>query len=96
MDVVITLSERGLSLTGRNTHIDDVHNGNFLGMIELLSHYDSYLQEHVNKFKVSQSSQNRLQAEIETHFPCFFCFTLFRVLSVNISCHIQSTVPALV
>lgn len=55
LDVTITLSERGLPFTGSSCHIGDVHNGNFLGVIELLARYDTLLQEHVNKIRESQS-----------------------------------------
>ena len=63
MDVVIALSGRGLAFTGKNAHIGDVHNVHFpyWDMIELISRYDSLLQENMNKIKVSQSFQNRLQ-----------------------------------
>ena len=62
IDVVIFLGERGLPLPGSSQRIGDVHNGNFLGPIQLLSHYDPLLQEHVTKIKVSQERGDRLQA----------------------------------
>jgi hypothetical protein len=61
LDVVMTLAERGLAFLGDNCHIDDVHNGNFLGLIELLSHYDTLLQEHVNKIREAQSSGKQVK-----------------------------------
>ena len=49
IDVVLFLGERGLSFRG-DTHVfGDVHNGNFLGIIELISHYDPIIREHVTK-----------------------------------------------
>ena len=47
IDVVLFLGERGLSFRGDTHTIGDVHNGNFLGIIELISHYDLVLREHV-------------------------------------------------
>ena len=62
IDVVIFLGERGLPFRGSSQRIGDVHNGNFLGLIELLSHYDPLLQEHVTKIQASQERGERLQA----------------------------------
>ena len=39
--------------------LGDVHNGNFLRLLELLANYDPLLQEHV---KLSQQRNERLQA----------------------------------
>ncbi|XP_065672106.1 zinc finger MYM-type protein 1-like [Hydra vulgaris] len=42
-------------------HIYDPDNGNFLGIIELLSKYDPILSEHVKKVHESQLNKKRLQ-----------------------------------
>ena len=55
------MGERGLAFRGENQRIGDPHNGNFLGILELLSHYDPILKEHLEKVKASQESQKRLQ-----------------------------------
>lgn len=62
IDVVLFLGERGLSFRGDTHVIGDVHNGNFLGIIELISHYDPVLREHVTKVQESQKEGKRLQA----------------------------------
>ena len=62
IDVVLFLGERGLSFRGDTHVIGDVHNGNFLGIIELISHYDPILREHVTKVQQSQKERKRLQA----------------------------------
>ena len=62
IDVVLTLAERGLAFRGSNHRIGDMHNGNFLGIIELLSRYDPILQDHVEKVREAQQSGKRLQA----------------------------------
>ena len=62
IDVVVFLGERGLPFRGSSQRIGDIHNGNFLGLIELLSHYDPLLREHVTKIQVSQEKGERLQA----------------------------------
>ena len=60
--MVIFLGERGLAFRGSSLRIGVVHNGNFLGLLELLAHYDPLLEEHVTKVKVAQQKGERLQA----------------------------------
>lgn len=61
LDVILFLSERGLPFFGSNKHIASEHNGNFLGIIELLSKYDPILYDHVQRIRDSQHNKNRLQ-----------------------------------
>ena len=42
--IVVFLGERGLPFRGSSQRIGDIHNGDFLGLIELLAHYDPILQ----------------------------------------------------
>eukprot|EP00795_Rhopilema_esculentum_P000983 gene983-10755_t len=49
LDVVMFLGERGLAFRGDSEKIGDTHNGNFLGILELLARYDPFLQEHIGK-----------------------------------------------
>ena len=47
---VIKLScERGLALRGENEIMGSAANGNYLGMPELLAHYDDFLKQHIQK-----------------------------------------------
>ena len=62
LDVVMFLGERGLTIRGDSEKIGDAHNGNFLGILELLARYDPLLQEHVGKVKSAQERGTRLQA----------------------------------
>ncbi|XP_064089908.1 zinc finger MYM-type protein 5-like [Macrobrachium nipponense] len=62
LDVVRTLGERGLSFQGESSMICDTNNGNFLGIIELLSRYDAILQDHVSEVREAQKDGKRLQA----------------------------------
>lgn len=39
-------TSRGLSFQGDNSTISDVHNGNFLGVLEILGKYDKINLEH--------------------------------------------------
>lgn len=45
--VVKFISQRGLPFFGTNETFGSVHNGNFLGIIELLSTFDLFLAEHI-------------------------------------------------
>ena len=45
---------------GLSQRIGDPHNGNFLGIIELVSRYDPVLQLHVNKMGEAQRQGNRV------------------------------------
>jgi len=61
IDVVSFLGERGLAFRGSSQRIGDRRNGNFLGLIELLSHYDEVLREHVTQVAESQKKGERPQ-----------------------------------
>ena len=61
IDVVIFLGERGLPFRGSTKRIHDVHNGNFLGNLELIAHYDPVLEWHIEKVRDSQKREMRLQ-----------------------------------
>lgn len=67
IDVVLYLACRGQSFQGDNETIGDIHNGNFLGIIELISHWDPVLNDHVEKVKNSQKQGKRLKAHYLSH-----------------------------
>ncbi|XP_065658692.1 uncharacterized protein LOC136083215 [Hydra vulgaris] len=69
LDAIIFLSERGLALFGSNQRIGDRANGNFLGIIELLSKYDPLLAEHVKHVRESQHSSPQRWEILKQHFP---------------------------
>ncbi|KAG8175346.1 hypothetical protein JTE90_027047 [Oedothorax gibbosus] len=48
--VIKFISQRGLSIFGENETIGSAHNGNFLGILELLSTFDPILAGHINKY----------------------------------------------
>ena len=64
LDVITFLGERGLPFLGDTERLGNPHNGNFLGIIELLSNYDPILKEHLGKVRQAQSEGKRLQ----THY----------------------------
>lgn len=47
--VVQFLAQRGLAFFGEN-EIGNAHNGNFLGIMELIANCDSFLKEHPNSY----------------------------------------------
>ena len=53
IDFTVFLGERGLAFQGSSQCIGDSNNRNFLGLIELLSHWDPILKEHVLKVEES-------------------------------------------
>ena len=48
--VIMFLSERGLAFRGDNEILGSVHNGNYLGISELLSKFDPFLDEHLKQY----------------------------------------------
>jgi len=50
IDVLIFLAERGLAIRGTDQIIASSHNGNYLGLIELLAEYDTLLASHIRKY----------------------------------------------
>jgi hypothetical protein len=61
LDVTLFLGERGLAFRGETQKIGQSNNGNFLGILELLSHYDPLLEKHLSKVKELQQSGHRMQ-----------------------------------
>ena len=43
------LSSRGLAFRGSSDLVGSSQNGNFLGFLELLAEYDTFLAEHIQK-----------------------------------------------
>lgn len=54
LDVTLFLSERGLPFRGVTQKVGQPNNGNFLGVLELLSHYDPVLSKHLEQVQHSQ------------------------------------------
>lgn len=73
LDTILFLGERGLALRGESHIVGEPNNGNFLGILELISHYDPILRQHLEKVKKSQQLHQHLQvhylsAEIQNEF----------------------------
>lgn len=70
IDVIIFLSERNLAFRGTDEHFGSSSNGNFLGIIEVISKYDNILEKLIEKVigsrkrsqahYLSPSSQNEI------------------------------------
>lgn len=60
LDTTLFLTSRGLAFQGENTQIGDVHNGNFLGVLELLGKYDEVIREHLAKIKENQLNKKSM------------------------------------
>lgn len=60
-DVTLFLVERGLAFRGNGDKISDCNNGNFLGILELLTKYDPLLNEHLRNVRHFQDIGKKLQ-----------------------------------
>lgn len=69
LDVTLHLASRNLAFRGKTSNLDDVHNGNFLGTLELLSHYDPLLHKHLEKVRQKKKGLTHyLSAETQNEF----------------------------
>ena len=50
ISVIRTLTERGLALRGTEEKFGSLHNGNYLGLLELISEFDPFLASHIVKY----------------------------------------------
>ena len=66
VDVLKFICERGLVIRGKDSLIGSVHNGNYLGLLELLSIYDSFLCTHISKYVNKDSGHTSYLS----HFSC--------------------------
>jgi hypothetical protein len=60
LDVILFLSRQNLSFRGHREDASSANRGNFLELVELLSHYDAVLKEHLVRFQ--QSKDNRMMS----------------------------------
>lgn len=51
LDVSLHLASRNLPFRDKTKYLDDIQNGNLIGTVELLSHYDSLLNEDLQKVR---------------------------------------------
>ena len=50
VQVITFLSERGLAFRGDNEILGSQHNGNYLGILELITNFDPFLSDHIGRF----------------------------------------------
>lgn len=48
--VIQTLAERGLAFRGHDESFGSIHNGNFLGLLELVAQFDPFLASHIARY----------------------------------------------
>ncbi|XP_066436824.1 zinc finger MYM-type protein 1-like [Eleutherodactylus coqui] len=63
LDVTLFLSSRGLAFQGDTTRIGDVHNGNFLGVLELLANYDEIMREYLANVQKQQLEGRNMKGQ---------------------------------
>ncbi|XP_046750285.1 uncharacterized protein LOC124413609 [Diprion similis] len=67
--VILFVSERGLPFRGDNEIIGSAHNGNYLGLLELLAEYDDFLEGHIgNHANPGRGHVNYLSSTICNEF----------------------------
>lgn len=57
LGVTLRFASRNLPLRDKTKDLEDIHNGNFLGTLELLSHYDPLLKEGIQAIKSKQEHE---------------------------------------
>lgn len=71
LDVTLHLASRNLPFRGKTKDLNDIHNGNFLGSLVLLAHYDPLLNEHLQKVKDKKKGTrltHYLSSDIQNEF----------------------------
>ncbi|XP_039313486.1 uncharacterized protein LOC120359569 [Solenopsis invicta] len=58
IDVISTLAERGLAFRGSEEKFGSSNNGNYLGILELISRYDPFLATHIGQYGNSGSGKS--------------------------------------
>lgn len=51
VEIIKYLTSRGLTLRGCDEHIGSLHNGNFLGAVELLAKFDPFMSSHIVQYE---------------------------------------------
>lgn len=62
------LSQRNLSFRGSNEQLYHPKNGNFLGLVELISNFDSVLFEHLRRISKGEIKDHYLGNRIQNEF----------------------------
>lgn len=81
LDVTLHLASRNLPFKGKTKDLDDIHNGNCLGTLELLSHYDPLLKEH---FQKNQGQQTKTKRRKRNQDNTILALTVKRSLSTYV------------
>ena len=76
IDVIVFLGSQGLALRGHDEIIGSFHNGNFLGLISLLTKYVLFLANHIHKY------ENKGQGST-SYFSHSICNELIKIMANN-------------
>ena len=71
--IIQFLAERNLAFRGSVDRLFEPHNGNFLGLVELLAKFDPYVSEHLRRIKNDEIHDHYLGKRIHTA-DGRFCF----------------------
>jgi hypothetical protein len=64
LEVILFLEERGLTFRGGSHLIGHPRNGNFLRILEIISHYDPLLAEHLKNVKQAQTEKKKIASTL--------------------------------
>uniref|UniRef100_H3A3S2 HAT C-terminal dimerisation domain-containing protein n=1 Tax=Latimeria chalumnae TaxID=7897 RepID=H3A3S2_LATCH len=62
LDAALFLASRNMAFRGSSSKIGNAHSDNFLSVLELISHYNPLLHDHLAKVKESQEKGEKMQA----------------------------------
>ena len=60
VSVICFLASRGLPFRGENQIIGSAKNGNYLGILELLSEFDTFLEEHLKLMEIVEKETSHI------------------------------------
>lgn len=64
LSVIRFLASRGLAFRGSEDRLGSKHNGNYLGLLELLAEFDPCLKSHIDKYGKRAVDQYHISAKI--------------------------------
>ena len=87
MSVIKFLASRGFAFRGSSEILGSVHSGNYLGILELLAEYDTFLAEHI------QRRANKGKGHV-SYLSSTICNEFIELLGQEVQQHIVSEVKA--
>lgn len=90
--VIKHLSTRGQAFLGQDELIGSVHNGNYLGILELISEFDPFLASHIEKQRTKQQ-ENRGRGSV-SYLSSTICEEMIAQMGSQVLTQIVSEIKA--